>query len=265
MASVQEGRRSEVIIIDTRALTEFLVVVLLAGSLFAAYPILMSLVAEAADPGDVLISEVLYDCPGGCNENGCEWVELYNDSGSSINLQNWEICDNNSCDTLPSYSLGVGESVVIAAVEADFSGCGYSCATGNIVYLGGNIGTGLNDTGDVVCILDESDNIIDQMNWEEPTIGGTSKCFSSLLWNPRVDDVQAGHSLERCPTNIDTNTAGDWQDQSSSNPCEVKPTAITLSSFTAYPIASQGSLLHWQWAVGLVLGGVAVARRSLGR
>jgi hypothetical protein len=42
-------------------------------------------------------------------------------------------------------------------------------------------------------------------------------------------------------------------------------TAVTLSSLTAHPIASQGSFFHWQWAVGLVLGGVAVARRSLGR
>lgn len=52
--------------------------------------------------------------------------------------------------------------------------------------------------------------------------------------------------------------------------CTFTPTAITLSSFTARPIASQGSFFHWQWlamagAVGLVFGGVAAARRLLKR
>ena len=47
------------------------------------------------------------------------------------------------------------------------------------------------------------------------------------------------------------------------------PTAVTLSSFTAHPIASQATFFRWQWLAlaGAVVafGGVAVARGSLRR
>jgi hypothetical protein len=65
----------------------------------------------------------------------------------------------------------------------------------------------------------------------------------------------------------DNDSKADWYEETSPTPGadNNQETAITLSSLTARPIASQGSFFHWQWAVGLVLGGVAVARRLLER
>lgn len=219
--------------------------------------------ALAANPGDVLISEVLYDCPAGCTETAgqCEWVELYNNTGNPISLSEWEICDNQACDALPNYTIQPGEEVVIAAVQTYFEGCGYSCGNGHIQYLGQAIGNGLSNTADVVCILDENDTIIDQMNWQEPTIGGSSKCSSSSLWNPGINDVAEGHSLLRSPITQDTDTRDDFQDSNTPNPCQT-PTGVILSNLTAHSTALRG--LGITMAI-VLLGIVGVGSVWLGR
>jgi hypothetical protein len=237
------------VIINNKALTTFLAVVLLSVAFLTPTLIVMSPVAEAADPGDVLISEVLYDSPGTCDDPNAEWVELYNNSGSSISLNNWQICDNTGCDTLPDYTVDAGEEVVVVAYQASFTNCGYSCASGHTIYLENRIGGyGLNNDGDRVYILDNSSNEIDAMSWDDDT----------YAFDPPCSDVSEGHSLERYPTNTDTNSADDWRDQSSPNPCETNPTAITLSSLTAHPTSPQPTFFRWQWlalvgAVGIVL------------
>jgi thiamine phosphate synthase YjbQ (UPF0047 family) len=42
----------------------------------------------------VTINEIMYD-PDGSDTNR-EWVELYNDGGSSVDLSAWEICRSRS-------------------------------------------------------------------------------------------------------------------------------------------------------------------------
>jgi hypothetical protein len=87
------------------------------------------------------------------------------------------------------------------------------------------------------------------------------------------DDISVSESLARyldpgTPVYADSNSKSDWYEET--NPTDgqenntQKPTTITLSSFTAHPIASQGSFFHWQWAVGLVLGGVLWRGDGLG-
>jgi hypothetical protein len=177
---------------------------------------------QAANPGDILISEVLYDPPVNCTEPGAEWVELYNKTSSAITLTNWQICDNFGCDTISTVTIQPGQGVVIAGTQADFSNC-YTCGSGHIVYVvDGRIGNGLANDGDRVRIIDNNGTEIDAMSYGTDTYAFTPSC----------PDVSAGHSLERYPINQDTNSAGDFRDQGTPSPC-LSPTAITLSSLTA--------------------------------
>ena len=180
------------------------------------------LMVQAANPGDILISEVLYDSPTNCTEPGAEWVELYNTTGSAITLTNWQICDNYTCDTIPTVTIQSGQGVVIAGTQTDFGNC-YTCGSGHIVYVAdGEIGNGLANGGDRVRIIDNNGIEIDAMSYGTDTYAFTPSC----------PDVSEGHSLERYPINQDTNSAGDFRDQSTPSPC-LSPTAITLSSVTA--------------------------------
>lgn len=68
---------------------------------FAFFAILLALplLAFAANPGDVRINEVMYDDVG--TPTDTEWVELYNNTGSPINISGWYLTDD---DTYPALS-----------------------------------------------------------------------------------------------------------------------------------------------------------------
>jgi hypothetical protein len=66
----------------------------------------------------------------------------------------------------------------------------------------------LGNMGDEVLILDDQDNVVDAVSWG----------FSDFAFNPPVPNVEPGHSIERFPANIDTNSNEDWIDQPLPNP-----------------------------------------------
>ncbi len=145
----------------------------------------------------LLISEVLYD--PAASEPGAEWVELYNPTSNPIDLASWAIRDNTSADPLPAFILGPGQHLVITSNEDDFRAAnpGFSAA---LVSLGGPIGNGLSNSGDVVSLLDGSGRAIDEMSY-----GSNASAF-----DPPCPDVNEGQSLARQPVDADTNSAGDW-------------------------------------------------------
>ena len=208
--------------------------------------------ALAANKSDVLISEVLYDPPGTCGtDQRAEWVELYNNSGSTISLSGWELCDNTSCDPLPDTPVVPGEGLIIAAYETEFKNC-YGCSSGHIHYLGGYIGGGLSNDGDRMYILDDSSTRIDEMSY------GSDTTFFTLA------GVSEGHSLHR-NSYTDADTAADWRDQSSPSPC-LGPNAITLSAFTASVVDGFGTVSLWPLAAlvsaaALTLAGLLWAKQ----
>ena len=53
------------------------------------------------------INKVYYDIksPERGVENTNEWVEIYNQTNTDLDISGWEICDNTSCDTLPTTPL----------------------------------------------------------------------------------------------------------------------------------------------------------------
>jgi cell division septation protein DedD len=81
----------------------------------------------------------------------------------------------------------------------------------------------LSNSGDEVLILDGDDAIVDAMSYGDKTV----------FFDPPCPDVAAGHSLERSPANVDTDTADDWIDQEVPNPGVVTvPTPTPTATWT---------------------------------
>ena len=169
-----------------------------------------------ASSSTLLISEVLYD-PLGTEPNG-EWIEIFNNTSSPIELTDWAISDNLSTDVIsPTVTIPAGGCMVVAASEDFYTN--YPDFTGDIVFVAdGRIGNGLGNTGDRLILKDSEGTVIDQMSYGTDT----------TAFHPACPDVAAGHSLERSPANVDTDTAEDWVDQEFPDPGAVTVPPPTL-------------------------------------
>lgn len=77
-------------------------------------------VAGGSTAGRVIINEIMYDEPTG----ECEWIELYNNSDSVVNLKNWKMADDNlslQIITASDYLLAPLNYVVISDNNAIFT------------------------------------------------------------------------------------------------------------------------------------------------
>jgi hypothetical protein len=161
-----------------------------------------------AQPGDIVINEVYYDPdlehihPNNADENTFEWVELYNNSVSTINLKNWVITDNSGTERTISTSnrnLDPGQFAILVKAANVFTQWTIPSEAEKI-QLGEIFGNGLANTDDRVILKDNNGNLIDQMSY-----GGDITAY-----DPSSADVVEGHSLEREPDGTDTDTAADF-------------------------------------------------------
>ena len=103
--------------------------------------------AQAATPG-LRISEFASDPAEPGRDTAYEWVELVNTGSEPVDLAGWLIGDANELDELPAHVVPPGGFVVIAASEATFS------AEVPVVRVpDGDIGRGLNNSGDVIRLV----------------------------------------------------------------------------------------------------------------
>jgi eight-cysteine-cluster-containing protein len=193
--------------------------VILPGLLVLALLLLsprLSPLIGASSP-TLLISEVLYD-PLGTEPNE-EWIEIFNNASSPVELTDWTISDNMSTDVIsPTVTIPVGGCIVIAVSEDFYAS--YPDFTGAIVFIAdGKIGNGLGNAGDRLILKDDEGTVIDQMSYGTDTTAFDPACLG----------VAAGHSLERSPANVDTDTAEDWIDQEFPN-----PGAVTIPIYKVY-------------------------------
>ena len=223
-------------------------VILLSLLTLALLPALYLSLPIRASSSTLLISEVFYDAPG--TDEDEEWIEIYNPTASAIDLSAYKIGDEEEQSGSegmyqfpPEASIPPGGVIVIALKATGFYALygfnpdyevtdtdpsvpdmiKYSAwATGKIA---------LSNSGDEVLILDGGDAIVDAMSYGDKT----------TFLDPACPDVATGHSLERSPANVDTDTAEDWIDQESPNPGSVTvptPTPTATSTPTATPTAT---------------------------
>jgi len=167
--------------------------------------------SPAQNPGYAVINEVYLDVGSGKGtdpEN--EWVEIFNPTGLAIDISNWQICDNISCDTIPALSPEI-PSRGFAVIARDITTWAQwtNIPAGAIkIELGSNIGNGLANAGDRVILKDNLGAEIDAMSYGTDT--------SKL--DPAPPAPGQGYSLARIVKGWDNNVANDWVVSVTPNP-----------------------------------------------
>jgi len=174
----------------------FLAIFLLVSLFFLVFPI-----ASA----QVILNEIM---PHTTNSWHNEWVELYNPSGNTLNLNLWKIRDNSSYD---NFSLIIyPNSFALIVDNNNYNGSLLGCNAFDIFPEScaelANIGSGLNDDWDNLTLYDSNFSFIDNFVWDEnikdsgkswarnassswqiciPTPGETNNCPEPP--NPRIE------------------------------------------------------------------------------
>ncbi len=156
----------------------------------------------------IVINEVLYDPDGDGTDADGEWVELYNASDVAVSLAGWIIADGRGADALSDISIEPRGFAIVASSEA-FTAA-YPKVRAPAAIVGGRIGNGLDNNGDVLVLIDPAGAFVDAVSWGD----------DDAAMSPPVDDVGAGHSIERTTAGMDRDAAADWVDNDRPTPGE---------------------------------------------
>jgi hypothetical protein len=206
----------------------------------------------------LLVSEVCFNEVG--SDTTGEWIEIFNNGSSPINLSNYKIGDEEQnggtslTEALFQFPAGAtinpGAVQVVAVSATRFQTVygflpTYETAgtDGTVPDLsiysawdpdGGQIN--MSNTNDQALIVDPADAIIDNTSW------GNTNAF-----NPAVDITGNldGQSIERINPYVDTNTASDWQLGPTTSPAASRSTPGTVPAVpeptTAFLLAALGA------------------------
>src|SRR3989344_1555312 len=176
------------------------------------------------------INKVYYDVktPERGEEGTNEWVEIYNQTNTDLDISGWQICDNTSCDTLPTtpiipaqkYAVIVADSSTVSNLLPAYW---YLPSEITMINLNDLIGNGLANDGDRLILKRPDGVVVDEMNWQSDT----------GVWDPGAVDVAEGNVLARVPSGYDTDAPSDW--------VELVPPSVDL----IYP--DEGGSYTWYW------------------
>jgi len=176
------------------------------------------------------INKVYYDVASDRGEESSnEWVEIYNQTNTAIDINGWQICDNHECDILsamesiPAQGYGF---IVASKTTASTTMPAFWYLPVGVVEVNipdSKIGNGLSNDGDVLYLKRADGVVIDQMNWQSNTD----------VWDPGAVDVAEGNVLARQPNGYDTDQASDW--------VELIPPSVDL----IYP--DEAGSYTWYW------------------
>jgi beta-lactamase superfamily II metal-dependent hydrolase len=155
----------------------------------------------------VVFSEIYYDTVG--TDSVEEWIELYNNSSSTVDVGGWTITDNNGTGatyTIPTgTTIAAGTYLTIAANSTGFYNLyGYQAD----VY--GSI-PALNNDGDALILKNGSSVEKDAVAWE----GGASAGVPSGWGSTSQPKATTGKTIVRSSPTTDTDTYSDWGSASS--------------------------------------------------
>jgi hypothetical protein len=150
----------------------------------------------------IVISEVYYDVDGSHGTENNEWIEIYNNTGSDVDMSGWLVGDGStSVDLLPEGTV-IPENGFLIITNTSGLSTFWTLPEGvSVIALDSAIGNGLSNSGDLVYIKN-GEVVVDQVSF------GTN----ISAFDPSVADVLEGHSISRVDANVDTDTAIDWQD-----------------------------------------------------
>lgn len=130
-----------------------------------------------AKPGDIVISEFFPDPTPVIGLPEQEFIELYNNTDTAIQLQGWTISDGTSTVVLPSTVLGEDEFLIVCA-NANFpSFAQYGNAVGLTTL------PSLNNTSDQIILKDNTGKMIHQLSYD-------------LTWYANATKADGGYTIE---------------------------------------------------------------------
>lgn len=162
----------------------------------------------------VVINEVYYDVDPefgkeGTDSNPDEWIELYNNTDSDINLKDWSISDNSSSRSISHANLIIPAKGFALLAKSSSTWSYWSVPdSAQKISLGQKIGNGLSNAGDKLLLYDNNGVIIDQISY-----GNNTDVF-----NPAINVVLEGHSMTRNPVGKDSDSILDFIDLISPTP-----------------------------------------------
>src|SRR3989344_1839592 len=176
------------------------------------------------------INKVYYDVktPERGEEGTNEWVEIYNQTNTDLDISGWQICDNISCDTLPTTPLIPAQKYAVIVADSStvsnlLPAYWYLPSEVTMINLNDLIGNGLANDGDRLILKRPDGVVVDEMNWQSDT----------GVWDPGAVDVAEGNVLARVPSGYDTDAPSDWS--------ELLPPTVDL----IYP--DEGGSYTWYW------------------
>ena len=187
-------------------------------------------IGHAADPGNILINEVMYHPTSADSTN--EWIELYNPTDTPIDLNGWTIADHTETDKIiPDPSRGTDTTLppdgyaVLTDLDTTIDDTFTIPDTALRLSVDDKtLGNGLGNQHDSLSLYDESGTLIDAMEW------GTD--YDDIPGTP-APLVPAGHSLARIPGQDTDDTATDFTDTPTPTPgAPNAPTDTTNGSYT---------------------------------
>ena len=196
----------------------------LAGNKYQATSAIVNFSFTALPPD--VINEIMYnpsDEQGG--DNCSEWIELYNPTNESINLSEWNLCDDELLGGYINYTdknTYSDDGVILLpnqyAIITD-GGNGtkvyqYFNVSDNVLALHVNadsLCTGLNNSGDIINLVDNHGNLIDNVTYKDiAEEGKTIERVNPWKQSSYIGGTPGGlNSIVLRISNVSVNTAGD--------------------------------------------------------
>jgi len=147
---------------------------------------------EIATAGDIIINEIMADPSPSAGLPEAEYLELYNRSDKSINLQGWTISNGSTEGELPAFVISPDEYVIIT----QRSDSGSFVGLGNILVPGS--WPSLVNTQDDLGLRTNTGVLVDTLSY-------------SINWYRDSEKDNGGYSLERInPNTIDCPPVTNW-------------------------------------------------------
>ncbi|MDP1706780.1 MAG: PKD domain-containing protein [bacterium] len=217
----------------------------------------------------IVISEILFDPVGNDNQANEEFVELYNPTNVSVDLDNWRfrMIRNSGNDTALGGRFGNNQDQTIIPAhgfllvgfnsydEAEFNGREADIRRTSTDLRNGRLNNGNLETIKIL-LWDEDDNEIDKMFYDAESITAEGQGLERRAWQSGycVSGQDEGEFLGQ---GCDRDNEIDWQirttpnPQNSSNLPEPRRTPIDIGNFNVvYEVFPRPKLiLNWDWSL----------------
>lgn len=155
---------------------------------------LIAATGMAANPGDVVITEIMYNAASSEATTETQFIELANRTSSPISLLNWTIDDEDADgpNTLPDVSIpGHGMAVIVGGAASTFTTAWAASIDPSVVIISladlgqvmVNFSNSPSATSEIIQLADETATVIDEVNYDDAAPWPVDNNASSIYLN----------------------------------------------------------------------------------